>query len=281
MSNEKDEKYLNPFSDFGFKKLFGEEANKDLLINFLNSLLSLKYKIVELNFRKNEQLGNTELNRKAIFDLYCQDERGQRFIVELQKAEQKFFKDRTIYYSTFPIQEQAIKGEWNYKLDPVYCIGILDFVFDEDKNNEKQYLYKVGLSDLKTKKLFYDKLFFIYIAVPKFKKKDNELENDIEKWVYFLKNLTKFKEIPDVLKSEMFMKAFQIAEIANFTAKERDSYQESIKYYNDLKNSIDKSFEDGEIKEKFKIAKNLKDLGIETEKISKATGLTIKEIEDL
>ena len=158
----REEKYINPFTDFGFKKLFGEEANKDLLIDFLNSFLYQDHKIVNLTFRKTEHLGATELNRKAIFDLYCQDEKGQRFIVELQKAEQKFFKDRTVYYSTFPIQEQAEKGEWNYKLEPVYCIGILDFKFEDDKDYPDKYLHRVALSELETKKLFYDKLFYIY-----------------------------------------------------------------------------------------------------------------------
>ncbi len=185
MNSDKDEKYLNPFSDFGFKKLFGEEANKDLLINFLNSLLLSDHKIINLTFKNNEQLGNTQIDRKAIFDLYCEDEKGQKFIVELQKAEQKFFKDRALYYSTFPIQEQAVKGEWDYKLQPVYCVGILDFVFDEDKKNGNQYFYKVGLSDLETNKLFYDKLYFIYLAVPKFNKSEHELSNDTEKWIYF------------------------------------------------------------------------------------------------
>ena len=136
-----------------------------------------------------------------------------------------------------------------------------------------------SLSDLKTKKLFYDKLFFIYIAVPKFRRKDNELKNDTEKWIYFLKNLTKFKEIPDVLKSEMFMKAFQIAEIANFTETERESYQESMKYYNDLKNTIDKSFEDGRKENKFEVVKIMFLENEPIDKIVKYTNLTKNEIE--
>src|SRR5690606_22247281 len=123
-------------------------------------------------------------DRKAIFDLYCQDEKGQRFIVELQKAEQKFFKDRTIYYSSFPIQEQAEKGDWSYQLQPVYCIGILDFIFAEDKNNPDKYFYRIGLSDTETNKLFYDKLFYLYFEVPKFKKKEDELSTNAEKWIY-------------------------------------------------------------------------------------------------
>ena len=284
-----EEKYINPFTDFGFKILFGEEANKELLIDFLNSLLYEEHKIIDLTFKKNEQLGSTELDRKAIFDLYCIDEKGQRFIVELQKAEQKFFKDRTVYYSTFPIQEQARKGDWNYKLEPVYCIGILDFAFEEDNKYPNKYFYRVGLSDLETNKLFYNKLFYIYIEVPKFKKIENELSNNREKWIYFLKNLSKLDEIPEKLKNDMFIRAFKIAEISNFTEEQKFAYEESMKYYRDLKNVIDKSYDDGKIegeeigieKSKIEIAKKLKDKGFTLKDISEATGLTIEEIEGL
>ncbi len=273
----KEEKYINPFTDFGFKKLFGEEVNKDLLIDFLNSLLYQEHKIIDLTFKKTEYLGASELDRKAIFDLYCQDEKGQRFIVELQKAEQKFFKDRTVYYSTFPIQEQAEKGEWNYKLEPVYCIGILDFKFEYDKNVQDKYLYKVGLSDLETNTLFYDKLFYIYLEVPKFNKSEEELNNNIEKWMYFLRNLSKLNEIPNSLKTEMFIKAFKIAEIANFTDEQKFAYDQSIKYYRDLKNSLEKSFDDG----KKEVAKNARRKGLDIDLIIELTGLSKEEIENL
>jgi len=128
--------YVNPFTDFGFKKLFGSEPNKDLLIDFLNELLKTKEKIKDLTYKKTEHLGSTDTDRKAIFDLYCENERGEKFIVELQKVKQQFFKDRSLYYATFPIQEQAQKGDWNYELKAVYCVGILDFVFD-DKDKDK------------------------------------------------------------------------------------------------------------------------------------------------
>jgi len=102
-------KYINPFTDFGFKKIFGEEASKPLLIDFLNALLPQPDKIVDLNFKNNGQLDQTDLDRKAIYDIYCENEKGEKFIVELQKAKQNYFKERTIYYSTFPIREQAEK----------------------------------------------------------------------------------------------------------------------------------------------------------------------------
>jgi len=116
-------RYINPFTDFGFKTLFGEEPNKDLLLDFLNELLKDEQgTIKEITYLKNEKLGASQVDRKAVFDLYCTNERDEKFIVELQKTEQKYFKDRTVYYSTFPITEQAKKGEWDYELKTVYMI---------------------------------------------------------------------------------------------------------------------------------------------------------------
>jgi hypothetical protein len=189
--NEFVEKYINPFTDYGFKRLFGEEPNKDLLLDFLNTLLRDEQgEIVELTYLKNEVLGHSGLDRKAVFDLYCTNDKGEKFIVKLQKTKQKFFKDRTLYYSTFPIREQAIKGsEWNFELKKVYLVAILDFVFEDDESEPEKYRYNVKLSDIETHKVFYDKLTFIYLEMPKFNKTIDELENRFEKWMYVLKNL--------------------------------------------------------------------------------------------
>ncbi len=270
--------YLNPLTDFGFKKLFGEEANIDLLIAFINSILKLN--ITKLSFKKTEHLGRTELDRRVIFDLYCSDNNNNRFIVELQKVRQKYFKDRTIYYSTFPIQEQAIKGDkWDYKLTPVYCLGILDFTFDEDDKKDDQYFYEVDLREKKTNKIFYDKLKYIYICLPKFKLKDNQLTNDEEKWVYFLKNLSNIKEIPDSLKNEMFIKAFGIAEISKFDEQSYFEYQSSLKYYMDLKNSINTSYDEG--LEKGKIEGQIeKSISHIIKLLTKKLGIIPKKIKD-
>jgi len=123
------EKYINPFTDYGFKRLFGEEPNKDLLLDFLNELLKdQEGEIKEISYLPAEKLPISQGDRKAIFDLYCTNEKGEKFIVELQKTKQKYFKDRTLYYSTFPIQEQAIVGQdWDFKLKNVYLIANFRF----------------------------------------------------------------------------------------------------------------------------------------------------------
>jgi len=281
------EKYINPFTDYGFKRLFGEEPNKDLLLDFLNELLKEEQgKITELTYLKNENLASTELNRKAIFDLYCTNEKGEKFIVELQKTKQKFFKDRTVYYSTFPIREQAVQGsEWNFELKKVYTIAILDFVFDHDQNEPSKFRYDVKLSDIETKKVFYDKLTFIYLEMPKFNKKAEELDTRFEKWLFVLRNLHKLDRIPERLKEGIFLKLFETAEIARFTIEESRDYEDSLKYYRDIKNSLDAAKEEGKIEgkneEKIETARiGLKE-GYPLEMISKMTGLTEKEVNEL
>ncbi len=277
------EKYINPFTDYGFKKLFGEEPNKDLLIDFLNELLKKEQgKITDLQYLKNENLANTELNRKAIFDLYCTNEKGEKFIVELQKSKQKFFKDRTVYYSTFPIQEQAKKGsEWDFELNKVYTIAILDFVFDEDKKNKNKYRYDIKLTDIETNKIFYDKLMFIYLEMPKFKKTEKELKTRFDKWLFVLKNLHKLDRIPDNLRESIFEKLFETAEIAKFNKEEYQSYEDSLKYYRDLKNSIDYAREVARKEGEIEIAKKMLSKNMDIQLIKEMTGLTEDEINEL
>ena len=296
------EKYINPFTDYGFKKLFGEEVNKDLLLDFLNELLKGEMgEIKELSFLKTEQLGITQLDRKAIFDLYCENEKGEKFIVELQKTKQNFFKDRTLYYSTFPIIEQARRIDWDFELKAVYTIAILDFVFDADKHEPEKFRYDVKLTDIETHHVFYDKLTFIYLEMPKFNKKVEELETRFEKWLYVIRNLNKLDRVPDKLREKIFEKLFEAAEISKFTIAQAQSYEDSLKHYRDLKNSLDtareEGFTEGEergkkvgllegkiegIKEgKIDVAKKLLKRGLPIKDISELTGLTENEIREM
>jgi predicted transposase/invertase (TIGR01784 family) len=233
--------YINPFTDFGFKKLFGSEANKDLLAHFLQILLqNHEGKITSLRYLKNEQLPyHSKLDRAAVFDIFCETERGEKIIVELQRAKQDFFKDRSVFYATFPIRSQAKRGTWNFHLNAVYTIGILDFVFEEDKNDLDKFLYHVQLSDTETRKVFYDKLTFIYIELPKFRKQEAELETLFDKWMYVLKNLARLQNRPQALQERIFKKLFKVAEVEALSPGEREAYDESLKHYWDFQNVVD------------------------------------------
>lgn len=278
-----DDKYINLLTDFGFKKLFGTEPNKILLIDFLNQILPQRHRIKDLSYSRNEQMGLNELDRKAVFDLYCIGESGERFIVEIQKAKQNYFKDRSIYYSSFPIQEQAKKGEWSYRLEPVYTVGILDFIFDDHKL-EDELLHIVELKNQNCE-VFYDKLKFIYIELPKFRKKEEELDTQFDKWLFVFKHLSGLQDRPKKLQDKIFERLFEAAEIAKFTPEEREAYEESLKNYRDLKNVVDTSREEGYRegldKRNIEIAKNMKNDGEPIEKIVKYTGLSEEEINKL
>lgn len=274
------EKYINPFTDYGFKKLFGEEPNKDLLLDFLNVLLEEEQgKIKDLTYLKNEQLGTGEIDRKAIFDLYCENEKGEKFIVELQKTKQNYFKDRTVYYSTFPVREQAKRAGWNYELKAVYTVAILDFVFDEDKNEPAKFRYDIKLTDIETKEIFYDKLTFIYLEMPKFNKTVDELETRFDKWLYVIRNLNRLEKVPDKLREHIFEKLFETAEIAKFTPDQIRSYEDSLKHYRDMKNSLDTAKEEGREEREIEIAKKALKMGLSVDNIMQLTGLSKQLIE--
>lgn len=272
-------KYVNPFTDFGFKKIFGEEASKPLLIDFLNALLPHQNKIVDLSFKNSEQLGQIEADRKAIYDIYCESEKGEKFIVELQKAKQNYFKERTIYYSTFPIREQAEKGNWNFNLKSVYCIGILDFTFDDYENEpeKNEVVHTIKLKNQNGKN-FYEKLTYIYLEMPNFKMSESSLNTRLDKWLYFIKHLEDFQTIPSIFSDEVFTNAFEKAEIAKFEQNDLDKYEYSLKIYRDLKGVIDTAFGEGKIEGKLEVARALKLKGISIQEITELTGLTIDEL---
>jgi len=275
-------KYISPYTDFGFRKLFGTEPNKDILIDFLNELLHKdEGKIVNLTYLPTEQLGRACYDRKAIFDIYCENEKGEKFIVEMQKAKQNYFKDRSIFYSTFPIQNQAEKNEWDFKLKSVYTIGILDFIFNEDKDNNEVFHHEVQLIDKSTKKVFYDKLTYIYLEMPKFTKTEEELETHFDKWLFVLKNLSDLTKRPAKLQERVFQKLFELAEIASYTDQEYGAYEESLKTYRDMKNCIDTAKSEGREEKAINVAEKLIKKGMTNEEIMDVSGLSIEKIEEI
>ncbi len=274
------EKYLNPFTDFGFKKLFGSEPNKDLLIDFLNQLLPQHHQIQDLSFTPNEMLGDTKIDRGAVFDLFCMSQTGERFIVEMQKAKQNFFKDRSVFYATFPIREQAQRGsDWDFKLSAVYLVGVLDFVFAEDKDSP-EVLHYVQLKD-QINRVFYDKLTFIYLEMPKFNKTEAELVTAFDKWLYVLKRLPALTDRPAKLQERIFAKLFETAEVGNFTREELADYENSLKHYRDLKNVLDTAVDEGRYKQSVEVVRRCLVMGLPVAQIAQISGLCEIEIEAL
>lgn len=242
------ERYINPYTDFGFKKLFGTELNKELLISFLNALLPDGQNVQNVTYLNTEQLGTLEIDRRAVFDVYCENEQGEKFLVEMQKGEQQFFKDRSLFYTTFPIRDQAVKGkEWDYELKAVYTVGILNFAFDN--SSDDYYHHEVKLVDMGTKEVFYNKLTLIYLEMPKFNKTEDELETMFDKWMFVLRNLSGLMERPAALQERVFTRLFEAAEIARFNRQELVEYEGSLKNFRDwysvIKTHINKGLAQG------------------------------------
>ena len=253
---------------------------------FLNSLFDGFQVIKDVKYLNSEHVGDVFAERKAIFDVYCENEKGEKFIVEMQNAYQKYFKDRSLFYSTFPIREQAPKGaDWNFKLDHVYTVALLNFDLEEEAFDKDDINHDVGLLDKKTHKVFNDKLSFKYVEIAKFDKTEDELVTLYDKWLYVLKNLSRLDERPAALKEKVFSKLFEEAEIAKFTPTELKEYEDSLKAYRDVKNSIDTAMEKGREEGKnlkaIQIAKKMLEAGMDVDTVMKMTDLSKNEIEKL
>ena len=290
MEEQKHEKYVNPYTDFGFKKLFGTELNKDLLISLLNALFDRsaqqspgepKQVVKDLRYLPTEKLESYG-ERRAVFDVYCEGENGEKFIVEMQKASQDFFKDRSVFYSAFPITEQGKGGsDWDFHLNNVYTVGILNFIFPDDEYDKDCFHHEVKLIDVEDKHVFYDKLTYVYLEMPKFNKTEDELVSMYDKWLFVLKNLSRLFERPAALQERVFTRLFEQAEIARFTPDESRFYEESLKQYRDMHNTIASAERRGRDEANRENARKMKAKGYAIEDIAEITGLTKEDINAL
>ena len=243
---QSEERYISLLTDFGFKRIFGTDPNKELLINFLNSLFDGEEVIKDVKYLNSEKVGDVYTERKAIFDVYCENEQGEKFIVEMQNAYQTYFKDRSLFYSTFPIREQAPKGsDWNFCLKKVYVVALLNYKMSDEAFDSTDTIHTIALMDTKTNKVFNAKLMFKYVEVGRFDKTDEELTSLSDKWMYVLKNLSRLDNRPSSLREKIFTKLFDAAAIARFSPNELREYEDSLKAYRDIKNSLDTAKEEG------------------------------------
>ena len=280
-------KFIDPLVDFAFKKIFGSEPNKDLLIAFLNEVFRGRKLIVDLVYNKNEHPGDLKDEGAAIFDLLCNGDKGEQFLIEVQRGKQGYFKERALFYTSRLISGLAPKGNrraWAYNIAEVYLIALLeDFTLEGSPANS--YLHDICLCNKDTGEIFYDKLGYTYIELSKFVKTENELETDLDKWLHVLKNMSQWDKIPVYLRKPIFEKLFSIAEYSNLTKEEKAMYDSSLKYKWDNKNVVDyarqEGIEKGKHEEALTIAKEMKMDGLPPSQISKFTKLSIEEIEKL
>lgn len=316
-------RFINPFTDMGFKRIFGQEATKDLLIDFLNDLLVGEKQIKDIRFLDKELIPEFEGDRGVIYDIYCTTEDGEHLIVEMQNKPQARFRERALYYLSNTVVRQGAKGtEWKFNLKAVYGIFFMNFNLKDASPKLKR---NIMLQDTETHETFSDKLRFIFIELPCFKKQEEECETDFERWIYVLKNMEILERMPFKARKAAFEKLEKITDIAALSKEDRMKYDESIKVYRDylvtiegaveeglakgfekgmaqgiekgmaqgiekgmaqgiekgMEQGIEKGIEKGRTEGFIEAARNMKSLGISTELIIKATGLTAGEIENI
>ena len=297
METEDRKKYqfINPFTDMGFKKIFGQEITKDLLIDFLNDLLIGEREITDIQFLDKEQLGVTEEDRSLIYDVYCETVTGEKIIVEMQNKSQPFFKDRALYYLSNAIARQGEKGTtWKYEVKAVYGVFFMNFHLEQGVEAMRR---DIILANKETHKLFSDKMRFIFLELPSFKKEEEECDNDFERWIYVLKNMETLNRLPFKAQKSVFKKLEQIVDIASMSKADRIKYDESIKKYRDTLAVMSgqwlegkaEGLQEGETRGLLKgkaegiqeVGKNMKAMGMSDKQIAAATGLSEEVIKSL
>ena len=225
-------KFINPFTDWGFKTIFGQEINKDLLISFLNDLLAGEHHIADITFKDKEQLPELKDMRGIVYDIYCTTDKGDHLIVEMQNRYQEHFVDRSLFYASRAIVRQGVKGSnWDYSLTPVYTVCFMNY--NVTNLTPQKFRTDVMLMDIEKGEVFSKNLRFIYLMLPLVKKEENECENDFERWIYILKNMSTFERMRFLARNAVFKKLSEIADISALSKDERDKYDESIKRMRD------------------------------------------------
>ena len=271
--------YIDPTTDFGFKRIFGIDTNKDLLKAFLNDLFRGRKSIIDLYYNKNEHVGDTDEIGAVIFDLTCTAQNGEQFIIEVQRSSQLNLKRRILYYGSKLISDQAPKGkrkDWDYAISEVYVIVLMDG-FRMPNSNNNNYLHDICLCNRETSTVFYEDLGFIYVELINFTKDEPELSDDLDRWLYILKNMSSMDKLPSYLRKPIFEKLFQIAEYGNLNKEEKKMYDVSLKRKWDAE-AVRKYQEQQLIEARKETEKaRLEERAIAKEKLEKAKKARLKE----
>jgi len=285
-------RYIDPLTDFGFKRIFGSDPNKDLLIAFLNAVFNGRKTIVDLVYNKNEHPGEVATEGAVIFDILCTDQNGDRFIIEVQRAQQRYFKERAVFYMSRLISEQAPKGDrkaWNYQISEVYLIAILEDIILPG-NTDSEYLYDICLCNRDSGAVFYDRLGFIFIELRNFTRLESELFTDLDRWMFVLKHISKLEKMPLYLRKPIFEKLFNIAEYSNLSKEDKMLYDNSLKQKWDNQNMLDYAIEEAvkaaeeraeqkALSDKYEMIPELEKAGLSMVQIAGIVKLSLAEVE--
>ena len=185
-------RYVDPLTDFGFKKIFTEPLGQPLLCSLINDVLVLPEPVTRVQLQNLEQLPDTPAQRRMVYDLLCVDQLERTMLMEVQRAGQTYFKDRTLFYASHLLRRQGQAGTgWNYRLQPVYVIAILNEALT------KKAICRVTLKD-EANAVFYDKFGLVFIEMPCFAKTIDQLDTHLDRWLYFLKHAEELEAMPTV-----------------------------------------------------------------------------------
>ena len=298
--------FADPKNDLAFKKIFGDENHKEILISFLNSVLDFKdeKEIVDITLTNPYQLPDIKELKETILDIKAKNANSEEFIVEMQKKNLGNFAKRSLYYTAKAYVQQlpSGKGKKDYeKLKKVYYIAIVNFEIFENKN----YISRHLIINQETTKQDLKDFEFTFVELPKFNKRLNELISTVDKWIYFIKNANDLTMIPKEFQKEPFKQAFEIATQTVWSQKELEIYEYmALKEYDEenamktaIKNAVEKAVKEakkeaeeigekrgmqkGEKQAKIEIAKKSLDMGLDIKTVSNLTGLSVEEIKKL
>lgn len=294
--------YINPMTDYGFKRIFGDEK---VTAAFLNDLLEPQSRIQKVIFLNKEEQAENEDGKGVVYDIRCQLEDGSEIIIEMQNREQMFFRDRIMYYLSRSITPQGHKGRkensdkldkegnpikepWDFKLKPVYGVFFLNFTID---GLQPCMLRTVQMRVAETGEVFNDKVRAYTIEMPLIEgKSPQDCNRKIEWWVYNIFNMEHMTtQLQFTDRQPAFARMGELANYANMTFEQQQSYMRSLDTWRTViaadKFTFTKGFEkgraEGEISKAVSIARNLLAMGISAEQIVQATGLTPEEIKTL
>ena len=289
-------RFIDPRVDWAFKRIFGSEDTKECLITFLNGLFEDELVIKDVTFAKTEKLGLRPDDRGVVFDVYCVTNEDKHVIVEMQKKEQEYFADRALYYTARAIVQQGIRGIWDYHLAPVYTVCFMDFVSASPML--KEFRTDLVLTDLQTRQRVSDRMRIVYLQLPLFDKHtEAECMDIFDCWIYIVKNMNMFEQMPFSEKYPVFRKLAEIGDLRKLSREELELYDEDIKNMRDIyatrKFDEKKGMEigmakgraegraEGMEKEKLATARRLLSMGLSEEQVSTATELPLEEIQKM
>ena len=289
-------RFIDPRVDWAFKRIFRSEDTKECLITFLNGLFEDELVIKDVTFAKTEKLGLRPDDRGVVFDVYCVTNEGKHVIVEMQKKEQEYFADRALYYTARAIVQQGIRGIWDYHLAPVYTVCFMDFV--SQSPILKEFRTDLVLTDLQTRQRVSDRMRIVYLQLPLFDKHtEAECMDIFDCWIYIVKNMNMFEQMPFSEKYPVFRKLAEIGDLRKLSREELELYDEDIKNMRDIyatrkfdekrgmeigmAKGMEKGMAKGMEKEKLATARRLLSMGLSDEQVSTATELPLEEIQKM